>query len=123
MGSPKQTFMSDLALPKNPAKSRGKIIVRADAVASTNDEAHFRVSARLRSKATMCRGQDNPYLIISRARDNQAVSAHEKDFIRVFAGPNLPNVANPIWQPMIVKMQLLCNGNVDLPLKFAVHKF
>ena len=48
MTSPKQTFISDLYLPKSAKnKSRGKIIVRADSVAQSNDEVTMKASAVL----------------------------------------------------------------------------
>lgn len=47
MSAPRQTHISDLHLPNGGDKSRGKIIVRADSVAQSNDEVTFRVSATL----------------------------------------------------------------------------
>lgn len=50
MTAVKQTYISDLALPgeEGGKKSRGKIIVRADSVAQSNDEVTFRVRAEIR---------------------------------------------------------------------------
>lgn len=63
MTSMKQTFIADLNLPGHTA-SRGKIVVRADSVAMSNDEVTFRVRAEIQGQGGWCCGMDNPYLLI-----------------------------------------------------------
>lgn len=84
--------MADLKDNKS-TRSRGKIVVRLDNVNTTNDEVRLRVSARVQSKAGCCGTQDNPYYIISRARD---VNNH-KDFVRVYKSSALLNSTQPMW--------------------------
>ena len=74
--------MSDLTLPNQKA-FRGKIIVRADSVAQSNHELSFRMTANImRPMGGLCCGADNPYLLISRAREGDALA---NEYIRVFS--------------------------------------
>ena len=69
MTSNRTTFISDLHIPSNPSASRGKIVVRGDSVAQSNDDVSFRVRANLtESKGGCLCGSDSPYLLIQRAR-------------------------------------------------------
>ena len=94
MTSNKTTFISDLNLP-NSSASRGKIVVRADSVAQSNDDIQFRARATLNeSKGGCLCGSDNPYLLIQRARQADS-AARGGDFIRVHQTPSMPNSRNP----------------------------
>lgn len=80
IGSVKQTFVGDLKDDKTTV-SRGKIIVRLDNVNDTNDEARMKLSANLIPMAVLCcAGINNPYFVISRARDHD----NKNEFVRVF---------------------------------------
>jgi len=84
MTANKQTFIGDLTLPGGTA-SRGKIVVRADSVAMSNDEVSFTVRAEIQGQGGWCCGMDNPYLLISRARSGEIDSGvSQRDFMRVF---------------------------------------
>ena len=73
--------MSDLKVPENPQKNRGKIIVRADAVNKSNDEISFFVTGIINNGQAGCLcGADNPYLMISRSRGGDLVA---NEYIRV----------------------------------------
>jgi hypothetical protein len=79
-GALRQTFVSDLQSEKS-TKHTGKIIVRLEGVNACNDEARIKVSANLQGMGNACcSGVNNPYFIISRARDME----HKEEFIRVF---------------------------------------
>ncbi len=61
MSAPNTTLVEDLIVPgKNT--SRGKIIIRADSVAASNDELEIKASAKLISRGGTCCRTDNPYL-------------------------------------------------------------
>ena len=103
MGAQRQTFITDLSLkegmpvgPKN--LSRGKIIVRADHVAQSNDEVKFRIHAQLPQQGGFCCGSDNPYVVISRAIGYQIDQPLEKvEFMRVHMIPMKNNNHRPNW--------------------------
>ncbi len=100
IGAPRQTFLSDLTL-ENDKKSRGKIIVRLDSVSKNNDEVRMKLSARLTPKATLCcDGINNPYFVISRARDHTNTS----EFVRVYQSDHVRNNPNPSYVPMKIKL-------------------
>jgi Ca2+-dependent lipid-binding protein len=64
------TFIGDLGLQGSQAAKRGKIIIRADVINRNNDDIKMRVRATLEPKSTLgcCKGINNPYYVISRAR-------------------------------------------------------
>lgn len=69
IGSLKQTYVGDLKDLKSTT-SRGKIVVRLDNVNSSNDEARIKVKAGLTAFSSCCGGLNNPYFVLSRARDS-----------------------------------------------------
>lgn len=101
-------------------KTRGKIIVRADSVAQSNNEVVMGMSARLATRSGFCCNSDNPYVLISRARSAN-VGDNDSDFIRVFQSSSVPQTHTPIWTPQKIKMQVLCNSDYDLPIKIGVY--
>ena len=103
MTSSKQTFIADLHLP-NATASRGKIIVRADSVAQSNDEVSFRVRAEVTSRGGICCGGDSPYLLIQRAR-NADIDVQKREFMRVFATPSVPGSVRPFLGAHKLKTQ------------------
>lgn len=55
---------------ENKKASRGKIVVRLDNINYNNDEVRFKLSANLVPFSNVCcGGSNNPYYVISRARD------------------------------------------------------
>jgi hypothetical protein len=82
-------------------RSRGKIIVRLDNVNISNDELTMKLSAKLEPFSTLCCGGiNNPYFVISRALDANRLD----DFVIVYKSNSLMNNANPMWNPIKVKV-------------------
>jgi len=119
MCSSRQTFIGDLKLP-GKEQMRGKIIVRADSVKSSNDEVDMTIKVRVESKAGICCGADTPYVLFSRARNIQNLD--DCEFIRVFQTPSTHGNEFQLTN-IRAKLQVLCNGDYDLPIKVAVHQF
>ena len=68
-GSNKQTFVGVLSIETKTGK-RGNIVIRLDSVSTTNDEVRMKLSSILNPIAFLCcAGVNNPYFVISRARD------------------------------------------------------
>lgn len=117
IGAPKQTFLADLTQPGH-STSRGKIVIRIDSVNQSNDEVRLKFSARLQPHATFCcEDENNPYFVISRARD----PLNPTEYVRVFKSQPLKNTANPSFAPAKLCLSRVCNGNRDLPLKIQVY--
>ena len=75
--------------------------MRLDSVNSTNDEARIKLSAALTPFAFLCCGSINdPYFIVSRARSHE----NKDDFVRIFKSDIKINNANPVWNPIKLKM-------------------
>jgi hypothetical protein len=80
MGSNRQTYVADLVDTKSTA-SRGKLIIRLDNVAMSNDEVRFKASATLTPMGNFCcAGVNNPYFVFLRTRDPMS----QDDFVRVY---------------------------------------
>lgn len=98
--------------------SRGKIVVRLDNLNVSNDEARMKISANLVPFQTLCcAGINNPYYIISRARE----AKNPDEFVRVYRSPIMYNNTTPIWNPNKIKLTQLCNGEYSLPIKFSFY--
>lgn len=112
------TLVSELTVPGSEAAKRGKIIVRADVITRNNDDVTMRVKASLFPMTTMgcCSDINNPYYIISRARPDNT-----KEFVRVFESEYLVDTTNPIFAKRRLKMALICNANVELPIKISFY--
>ena len=64
-----------------------------------------------------------PYLLIERARNNESISADEKDFVRVHQTNVLNESVSPMWTNQRLKLQSLCNSNRNLPIRFSIYNF
>ena len=71
MSANKQTVVADLLLDSGHI-DRGKIVVRLNCIDSNNDDLIFKFKANLVPKTAFgcCSGTNNPYFVISRARDS-----------------------------------------------------
>ena len=110
-------------MPGNTKKKRGEIIVKGDTVKESNDEIGFLAEATLtHSFKGFCCGNNNPYLLIYRSRGENG-SAEE--FIRVDQTANQPDTLNPNFtrQKLLLRLELLCNSDKDLKLKFEVRNY
>jgi hypothetical protein len=105
MTSNKTTFIGDLFLPSDASKSRGKIVVRGDSVAQSNDDIQFRARANLTTSFGGCLcGSNDPYLLIQRARQADT-QVRGGDFIRVYQTPRLNNTMAPVFGQHKIKTQ------------------
>ena len=71
MGAPNLTFINDITLPGR-VESRGKLVLRADSINSSNDEIQLSIKAdRLKSCKTLfgAVGKDDPFFYLSRGRE------------------------------------------------------
>jgi hypothetical protein len=92
--------------------------VRLENVDTTNDEARMKVSAKLVPIAVLCcAGTNNPYFVISRARD----VSNREDFVRIYQSPTIQNTPSPIYLPNKIKLGILCNRDRTLPIKFSFY--
>ena len=118
MGSAKQTMLADLLC--DAGNNRGKIVVRLDCINASNDDLVFKFKANLIPKTTMgcCNGSNNPYSVISRAREN---NGQNSEYIRVFSSDYINNNSDPSFKLEKLKLSRICNGDRDLPIRIALY--
>jgi hypothetical protein len=72
----------------------------------------------VQDKNCLCQIRDNPKLVIYRDRDG-----NEVDFVKVFESEYMNETKFPIWNPIMIRSQLLCNGDYTKKLKFEVISY
>jgi hypothetical protein len=78
MMAPNQRLELKLYIRNKPNVCRGILKVFADSIKITSDVIKFQIVGKMNSCKTLCFGQDSPYLIIERAKQN-----NQKEFVRV----------------------------------------
>lgn len=142
MIAPKLTLTRNLDFPGK--KKRGVFTVRADTVYDCDDEAKLAFNANFKSHKILCYGADNPYLMIERSRNFEDMQmtprskqqkfksnygnkvediANVTDWVIVHKTPYIFDTNTPVWDPIKIKMSLLCNNNKKLPIRLSVHSF
>ena len=92
--------------------------MRADKIKKTDDIVKFSVRAELKSRKFLCFRQDNPYLLIERAKKNS-----NKDMLRVTKTNIKFDTTTPWWDTMQLSMTEFCNNDKYLPIRFTVYSF
>jgi hypothetical protein len=90
------------------------VTMRAEVVASTNDD--FRVSfaaSKLVNKDGFF-GKSDPFIAIERIREDNSYQT-------VYKSEPVMNNLSPTWPVVSISMQKLCNGDMDRPLKISIY--
>lgn len=58
-------------------------------------------------------GKSDPFFVLQKGREDGA-------FVTVFKSEYIKNDLNPRWKPLQIKLQLLCNGDYNRPLRIQV---
>ena len=81
--------------------------MRVDSVKQSNDELRMKISANLQPISSLCcNGVNNPYFVISRARDETNLT----EFVRVYKSPHMVNNPSPAFNPIKLKLAQVCNS-------------
>lgn len=95
-------------------------MIRVDSVYQCNDELRCNINANLEPfKFLCCNGDNNPYLVISKARENNI----NQDFVRVYSTDQVVDTTEPVWPPIKERLGKLCNGDRCHPLMFEVYSY
>ncbi|GBG32835.1 Copine-5 [Hondaea fermentalgiana] len=118
MGGRGSVWSSDLTNSKTgrpgSGKAPGKIIVRGEEVASCKDVAELQfMASNLDRKDWFGFGRSDPFITISRSRE-------DGNFVKVWESEHILKELNPVWKPVTLPVQVLCNGDLDRPLKISV---
>jgi hypothetical protein len=92
--------------------------VWADKIKKTEDIVKYQVQATLTSRKFLCFRQDNPYLLIERAR-----RANLNEYVRVEKSNVMFDDTNPWWDTKQTTMTEFCNNDKYLPIRLSVYSF
>jgi len=114
MGSRGATFSAELVKPGSTGK-RGRLIVRGEEINTCKDIAHFSLSAKNldRKDGFGIFGRSDPFYSFFRSREDGS-------FVKVFESEVIKRELNPKWKPIHVPVQIICNGDIDRPIKIQV---
>ncbi|OMJ79714.1 hypothetical protein SteCoe_20190 [Stentor coeruleus] len=88
---------------------KGKIIVRAEEVKGSNDNYEFHMRGIKLDKKDLF-GKSDPYLIFYRSLgSNSWTEVHRTEIVM--------KTLDPIWKPIIISGQKICNGDKHKPIK------
>lgn len=113
-----QTVTSNLEHKDKPEATCGQLMIFADSVNASEDVIKFQVSAMLKSKKILCFGNDNPYLLVERARKN-----NHHDFVRVLQTSYQIETTEPWWNTHQMTMTEFCNNNKFLPIRLSAYAY
>jgi hypothetical protein len=68
MMADQQTMQLLITNKLKPNVVKGTLIVRTDSEGTSSDMIKFQIKAKLKSLKLLCIGENNPYLVIERAR-------------------------------------------------------
>ncbi|OMJ71940.1 hypothetical protein SteCoe_29728 [Stentor coeruleus] len=88
---------------------KGKLIVRAEEVKTSNDIYEFHMKGVKLDKKDFF-GKSDPYLIFYRSLGTGSWS-------EVYRTEIIKNTLDPIWKPIHINCQKLCNGDENKPIK------
>ena len=112
MGAKNQTSILDLKLPKHSG-SRGKLIIRCEAVKMCNEWLFLETKAQALIHPSLCCGSMNPKLAFYR-------SEKDNTWDKVFETEVLPNNYSPLWRSFDVSVQKLVNGDHQRKIKMVI---
>lgn len=121
MSSINTTLTGDLTLPnKKVKKSRGKIILRAEKVATNNDVIYFSlyVNGLVSNKGFFCCHKDDPFFYIERARGED-----KNEFLKIIQSTPCKSTLSPTWMNLKYLAKEICNGDYDCPLRFKFYSW
>jgi hypothetical protein len=117
IGAKNQTYVGDLK--KNSEK--GRIIIKTDRVVESTARVIMSVSCEgLKSKTSHLgmSSNNNPFLLIKRCLSPDDVDP--ENAVIVFESEPIEDTLTPEWEFDEMKLEDLCNSDIDLPLVFEV---
>lgn len=115
MGSVGQTLSKTLSNNRRSGE-HGQLIVRGEELSGCADVCHIRMSARGLDNKDGFFGKSDPFLVISRCREDGS-------WVRVFKSEHVDNNLSPSWRQFSIPSAALCNGDYDRPLRWEVWDY
>lgn len=91
---------------------KGKLVVRVEEVKTCNDQFQFFMKGVKLDKKDLF-GKSDPYLIFYRQLGNTWSEVHRTEIIK--------NTLDPVWKPVLITAQRLCNGDFKKPIKIDCY--
>ena len=126
LGAKNQTYYAELKLASKPKSKRGQIIVTTDCVKSSNKSVKMSLSWNgLKSKKEFFGliSTNHPFLVIRRYKTQESAAEDYSNTVKVFTSNILHGTLMPSWNLGELKLETLCNNNIDIPLIFEIWSF
>lgn len=122
VGAKNQTYWGDLTLDGS-FKSRGKIIIKTDSVKESNKSVITSVRCKgLKSKKHFLKmvASNHPFLVIKRCLNLDSTIDDTDSAVKIYSSEIMHQTLAPSWNIGEMKLETLCNSNVDLPIIYEV---
>ncbi|KAF9938664.1 Copine-8 [Modicella reniformis] len=113
IGSRGRQLAIDLRHPKFVGQDRGKLIIRAEEMSSSKRVVNFKIRALDLTKKGLFKSRPSAYIVIQRGNDSGTFSP-------VYRSKHIDSEDDPIWKEFPIKETVLCNGDLNRPLKIEV---
>jgi hypothetical protein len=91
----------------------GLLTVHAETVAGTRDVFCATFAGQKLKNTDGWFGRSDPFLVISRLSEDGS-------YLPCWKNSKIDNNLNPVWPPARIPLQVLCNGDIDRPLRIDV---
>lgn len=102
-----------LVLDITDGKKIGKVMVKGETITNTNDLLCVTFAGTKLTNKDGWFGKSDPFLVIQRVNEDGTWSS-------VWQSVRIDNSLNPKWAAVKISMSVLCNGDIDRPLKIQV---
>jgi hypothetical protein len=115
IGSPGQKLSLDVR-HANRGKGQGSFLVRAESRAKTGDLFCVQFAGHKLANKDGFFGRSDPYLVVSRLNEDSTWTV-------IWKSIRIDNNLSPKWAPVKIPMGLLCNGDIDRPLRIEIFDY
>jgi hypothetical protein len=95
---------------------QGSLLVRAESKSNTRDLFCVQFAGQKLANKDGFFGRSDPYLVISRLNEDGSWTV-------VWKSIRIDNNLSPKWAPVKIPMSLLCNGDIDRPLRIEIFDY
>jgi hypothetical protein len=107
------SWSAQLKAPGHGSKPRGSLLVTAEEIHEMNQEITLAFEGQKLDKKDFF-GKSDPFLVINQVQSGERL-------VPVVKTEVIKNTLNPVWKPLTIKAQQLCNGDLDRPLAIECY--
>eukprot|EP01029_Cantina_marsupialis_P029086 TRINITY_DN779775_c0_g1_i1.p1 TRINITY_DN779775_c0_g1~~TRINITY_DN779775_c0_g1_i1.p1 ORF type:complete len:626 (-),score=199.47 TRINITY_DN779775_c0_g1_i1:208-2085(-) len=102
-----------LRLPlKGGKRHKGELIIKGEEIRESNQVLRVQFAGQKLDKKDFF-GKSDPFLEAYRCREDGS-------YVKVWESPVIKNTLNPVWKPIDIPVQTLCNGDIHRPIVWKV---